>query len=191
MDDTPVLAKKTVWVDNQYSLLQDQIYHRFLHSWVQCRVAALRGELTWRTSPRAWGKSPARYWDAPLLVMQGTIVLGCMTILLQEPYFLLFNTISQEFLCIGLQSFEIFGARIISSFNFEIYSGWVSVLQFILSWSLITALQIINKRAARGTAVLWVINYETGCIGSEFDSLKYNCLAIHCLWCNRSKYSLQ
>lgn len=103
-------------------------------------------ELTWRTSLRAWGKSPTRYWDASLLVLQGPIDLGCLTILLQKPYFLLFNTISQAFLCIGLKCFEIFGARIISSFKFEIYSGWVSVFQFILSWSLITALQIINKR---------------------------------------------
>lgn len=146
MDDTPLLAKNTVWVDNQYSLLQDQIYHRFLHSRVQCRVVALRGELSWRTSPGAWGKSPAGYWAASLLVLHGPIDLGCMTALLQEPYFPPFNTISLESFCIGLQSFEVFGARIISSFKFETYSGWVSVPQFLLSWSLIAAMQIINKR---------------------------------------------
>lgn len=145
MDDSPLLDKNTVWVGNQYSFLQDPIYLRFLHSWVQCSIAALRAELSWRTSPGVWGKSPARHWAASLLVFHGPIDLVSMTILLQEPYYLLSNTISQESLCIGLQSFEVFGAGIISSFKFEIYSGWVSVLQFILSWSLITAMQITNK----------------------------------------------
>lgn len=66
-------------------------------------------------------------------------------ILLQELYFLLFNTIFQESLCIGMKSSRSLGEELFSFLNLE-YSVAGSVCPSFFSWSLITAMQKINKR---------------------------------------------
>lgn len=146
MDDTPLLAKNTVLGGQLASFPTEADLWQVSASSGQCRVAAQRGELSRalcrRAAPGAGGKSPASYWAASLLVLQGPIDWRCMTILLQEPYFLLFSTI---FPLHRFEELEVFRAGIILSFKFRICSGWVSVPQFLLLVSHYCN-AIINKR---------------------------------------------
>lgn len=66
-------------------------------------------------------------------------------ILLQEPYFLLFNTIFQESFCIGLRSLRSLWQGLFSLLNTE-YTVAGSVPPSLFSWSLMAAMQIISKR---------------------------------------------